>query len=961
MAVTDWINAPTYTKDGTTYKSSLSTTQIQFRYEAVRSSDAKSVVFKIEPIVKHTNETNSDACIVYFTENSATSSSIPASFSHSCMCNKGGTSSKGPFYGSTGTTSSSSSYPSGSNSWASGNWGNISLSVAPEKTSVTLYFNFYNRWGRGNYHPKDYEKGEFPWKDGYGTGPGAQYFRFKATFNVPQGYTKNGSPTIKDTPELDLLKIEGLNTDIASSYFTANWTAPSQIGTNNAVSKYKIHVGVWGKPDGKTNGRVSYLYADNVSASATSYKIYRSTIKDKVGVDANTKYATSTIPSKYWECVDVQIEAVDKYGNSTYSDIAGWQVYWNEKPSAPTDIKFLHDDIQWNGNVVEMTDYYFSKVTATGSTDRWLPEFPTSYNEAKSNPAPYYSYLINRNSATPSDTELTDNWTKPIDGDDNYVYLDDNEMLGADPEIGLGVYYAHSKAWDGQLYSDRQWESFYLGRQLMPLSDENLTIESADGTPFSALSPSLKLVIPAMCVDGYDSGSGRYYYPSSTGKVGINIYASKENNGTWTDEYEVYSYSTKALQENESVKIPFSNFWATLLSGLKIDLTKPVSTRVRFSIYMYCENEPRLYGRNVSVPNVNHIIRGATITGELVSANIEAGSNDETLYYSYGQLTPYITTNVGIKYSISELPSGQYLSYYVEYADLGTNDSPEDTSVTWSPLYYGYESNVDSLSIVLPVPKRAKMTAVKLRLKVFDSSGNISYIPLRWPSYSEDITNAEKCAASAVYTYKMPTITFPDHGVGDLSITEDDDTNGNKVDFSFTIGDPLGNSDNARFFLLDWRSLFKMVGIPEYLCGNGSDTLVSAQYFSGVNPGKYGAPTFSGHLGFGQVNQNGSFLLNSARLKSSFDEDKEYTIIQRAVPFTANMYTPMYAVIYCSEVLKTTPGWKTLSDFDKNTDKLIQFNTLSINCSVSSYSNAKYEELNMGASEIKRKNGGALA
>lgn len=951
---------PKYTseKEMTKYDFGV-TTYLTFKYEATRSSDATKVTFKLEPRIRYSGSTTSNAPTIFFNSNYPTNSSTSTvtTFTHSCACNKtysskSGGSYKYNWYGGTGTSTASSDtdYPVDGDAWVYGNWSSISVPVDVTKTSVTLYFNFANEYGYGNYENDG--KGTTIW-NGY-----AKKYRFGVTFEVPVGYTKNNAPTIGSAPELDLPKMSNLNTDIASSYFTAKWTAPSKIGTNNAVSKYKIHVGVWGKPDGKTNGRVSYLYADNVSASTTSYKIYRSTIKDKVGVDANTKYATSTIPSKYWECVDVQIEAVDKYGNSTYSAIAGWQVYWNEKPSAPTDIKFLHGDTQWSGNVVKMTDYYYSKITATGSIDRWLPEFPTSYNEAKSNPAPYYSYLINRNSATPSDTDFTNYGIRAIDG--MYAWLDETKLLGSNPAIGLGMYYAHSKAWDGQLYSDRQWESLYLGEQLMPLPQQNLTIESADGTSFSTLSPSLKLVIPAMCVDGYDSGKGRYYYPSSTGKVGINIYASKENNGTWTDEYEVYSYSTKALQENESIKISFSNFWATLLSGLKIDLTKPVSTRVRFSMYMYCENEPRLYGRNVSVPDVNHIIRGATIAGELISANVEAGSNDLPLYYSYGQLTPYITTNVVIRYSISGLPSGQYLSYYVECADLGTNDSPEDTSVTWSPLYYGYDSNADSLSAVLPVPERAKMAAVKLRLKVLDSSGNIGYIPLRWPSYSQAITNAEKCAASAVYTYKMPTIAFSGHGTGDLSITEDDDTNGNKVDFSFTIGDPFGNSDDARFFLLDWRSLFKMVGIPEYLCGNGSDTLVSAQYFSGANPGQYNAPTFSGHLGFGQVNQNGSFLLNSARLKSSFNEDKEYTIIQGAVPFAANMNIPMYAVIYCSEVLKTTPGWKTLSDFDKNTDKLIQFNTLSINCAVSSYANAKYEELNMGASKIERKNGGVL-
>lgn len=952
---------PKYTseKEMTKYDFGV-TTYLTFKYEATRSSDATKVTFKLEPRIRYSGSTTSNAPTIFFNSSYPTDSSTSTvtTFTHSCACNKtysskSGGSYKYNWYGGTGTSTASSDtdYPVDGDAWVYGNWSSISVPVDVTKTSVTLYFNFANEYGYGNYENDG--KGTTIW-NGY-----AKKYRFGVTFEVPVGYTKNGSPTIGNTPELDVEKVFG-NTDVASSFFTAKWTKPT-IGTNNAISKYKIHVGVWGKPDGKTNGRVSYLYADNVSSSATSYKIERSIIKNKVGVDANTKYATSTVPAKYWECVDVQIEAVDSYGNSTYSAIPGWQVYWNEKPGSPTDIKIQHgtSNTNWTGNVVEMTDYYYSKIMATGSIDRWLPDFPSSYNEAKNNPAPYYSYLINRNSSSPSDADFTNNGRLVYDG--GTAWLDDSAMLGTNPYIGLGPYYVHSKAWDGQLYSSNYSEAFYLGRSLVPLRE--LTIESDDGTHFSTLNPSLKLVIPPMCVDGYDAGSRRYYYPS--GNVGIYIYASKKVNGNWTDDYEVYYYSGSAIGENTTVRIPLQNFWTTLLSGLQIDLTKPTSTQIRFSIYMHCMNETRLYGYNTSKEDANCAIQGATITGGLISADVDSSSTEAPLYYSYGQLTPYVTNNVLVKYSISGLPTNQYLTCYTEYADLGTSDSPSDTSVTWTPLTLNSDTNINSRTFVLAIPTRAYTAPVKLRLRVSDTSGNVSYIGLHWPSYSQATSSAEKCAASAIYAYKIPSIKTPSLATGELSIAEDDNANGNKVDFNFVIGDPLNYSDSPRFFVIDWYSLFKLalVGAPEYICGDGtiSTPLIRAQYFSGANPGKYNAPTFSGHLSFDLVNQSGSFLLNGAKLKSSFDDSKEYNIIQKAVAFAANASTSVYSVVYCSEVLKTTPGWTILSDFNEDTDRLVRFTSWSINCLISSYANAKYNELKMSASEIKRKNGGALA
>ena len=144
MATTDWITL------SNSY-SNVSSTQIQFKYEATRSG-ATTVRFKLEPRIRYNGtEYSSNAAAVFFTSGAATSSAAQSSFTHSCACNstyKGG---YGPWYGGTGTSiaSTSSDYPADGDAWAYGDWSNISVTVAAASTSVTLYFNFYNKLGYG--------------------------------------------------------------------------------------------------------------------------------------------------------------------------------------------------------------------------------------------------------------------------------------------------------------------------------------------------------------------------------------------------------------------------------------------------------------------------------------------------------------------------------------------------------------------------------------------------------------------------------------------------------------------------------------------------------------------------------------------------------------------------------------------------------------------------------------------
>ena len=754
------------------------TTYVTFKYEATRSSDGKKVVFKIEPRIKYKDSTTSNAAAVFFNSNYPTTSSTTTvtTFTHSCACNSTYSAKdangnwKHNWYGATGTSTQSvdNDYPADSDAWAYGNWSSISVPVEPTSTSVTLYFNFYNEWGYGNYK----SNGQAIWDKG------AKNYRFGVSFTVPVGYTQNGKPGTP-TAVSDAGKIAGLATDVANEYITVQWDAPT-LGTNNSVASYKIHVGVWGKIDGSTEGRKSYLYASGITTR--SQKIYRSTIESKVGIDANTKVTEITGQSKYWNCIDVRIEAIDEYGNSTYSEIPGWQFYWNERPTAPTNIRITNEDADWPNNTVGMDNYWWAGVVAEGAIDRWIPEFPSNFTEASSTEPPYYHYVITRSSSTP------DNQTFSSLGylTSSYAYLYD-DLLGIKPELGLGPYYVHARAYDGQLNSNSIYTTLHLGKALV--ADDTIKILDKDGNNSLTLSPDLQLIVPAVHLDSADSYTQVTHYPATSADMTIRIMAYKVVNGSPAEEAkEVCVKTIKALQENGAYSIPFSDFWNTLMAQLDIDLSGNATNNVNIHFFarITCSKETRL---SVDVSNsIDYTIRHISVTGELISANTQNGPL-KPLLYAYGQVAPYVERDIVAQFSIQNLPAGVYVNYYIDYAPLGTSDSPTDSTVAWATLSSGRVSNAEIHQICMPMPTAFYSKALKFRLCISDSLNHTSYQTLYWPMPRPLLPNTQKIQYASVNMFGRP---LP---VVDSAIMNDDYTRqivvrgveDNKVEITYGI------------------------------------------------------------------------------------------------------------------------------------------------------------------------------
>lgn len=933
------------------------TTYLTFKYEAKRNSDPTKVDFKIEPRIQYSGSTTSNAAAVFFNSNYPKTSSkdTVTSFTHSCACNKtysnkSGGSYKYNWYGGTGTSTASSDndYPVNGDSWVYGNWSSITVPVDVTATSVTLYFNFANEYGYGSYE-----------NDGKGTtiwNAYAKKYRFGVTFEVPVGYTNNGNPG-KPTCTTDIGKMSSI--DVASSYFTAKWTAPSKIGTNNSVKHYRVHVGIWGTIDSTTEKRKEYLYADNVTT--TSLKITKSNLVDLVGIPPNTKVTKGD--SKYWKRTDVRIEAVNKYGGNTYSSVGSQQIYWNEKPSAPTATTIKHgSNVSWTNNEVGMNDYFNTRIEASGSIDKWLPGMPSTFTAASTQSVQSYKYLITRTTTTPSESTFTSKGILRSAG--TVLWLNDADALGNNPELGTGPYYIHVRGWDGLQYSSATRQPFFLGRNLN--ADGNVIIRKRDGSVFSELSADMEIVIPAVHVDGSDSDRNKTLrYPSSSSTMQVAIYAQKRlsTNESWSSKYRIYETSINALQNGETYIVSFDKFWNTMLDTLAIDISGATTqpTQIQFHVKLTCEKERRLTTELATTWSSNHIVRSANASGGLIGSD---GSS--VLWYSYGQVTPYITSNVIAQFEISGLPKDSLLAYYIEYAALGSSDSPMDSSVIWYRYTSGKTGNttepITCTMNMSTMTSRMKGEALKCRLRLMDASGNTNYVGLYWPGYNNATSDSQRMQYASILGYKLPNISVPTVLSGESSIANGDKKNKNHVNFNFNVYSP--SIETTRVYEISLTQVFRVVdGLPRYICGSGNinKPCLTARYFSSPDPtNPYKAPYFEGEINFGEVTELDGFLFTDAILtcdKNSFISDQSNINV---VPgFGVNQKFLIYVGVSCAEILKLQPGWTNPSS-DPNNERKILFTTFTPVFPISSYSNAKYEKLAMSGSVITRKNGGKL-
>lgn len=719
-------------------------------------------------------------------------------------------------------------------------------------------------------------------------------------------YTLNGKP---GTPTLypDLKREESITTDAAYEYVNVKWTAPP-LGENNGVVSYNVHVGVWGRPDGTTVGRKSYLYA--VGIIGTQLNIYRSTLRDKIGVDANTQVTQSAEATRYWNCIDVQIQAIDKYGNSTYSDIPTWQCYWNEMPTRPTDIEITGRVEGIGANLVNMKNYSEATVQAHGSIDRWIPSLDTNYNVANTTSAKYYQYVATKSASTPTNDIFSKGVTSLAS---STVKL--SQLLGDAPELGTGEYYIHARAFDGQVYSKSIYAPLMLGVTLE--ADDNLKFTSPfDG--FDQLNPFLILVLPALHVDDVKkegSESFKYYPPDSVYMTAhISVRHQDKTDAEWL---HLYDTSFAAPQAGENISIPLSSFWETMVTKLGVDLSGKSTSVIKpwFRIEIECEKESRLHA-TIYAPvsgEDNIVIKSPAINAGLVSTDIINGEIKD-LFYLYGQVSPYVTDNVVVQLTVEDLPTEVYVNYSIDYALLGTSDSPVDSSVTWSPLTTGVVTNqTDSTKpyqIILSVGSLLNNGAIKLRIRIMDFYGNANYKTLYWPM--PDVVEDNKRIQYASITHFEPK-GFSITDMSSDTIIAKQRRSQNEITISYGIkNDKLQQPEEllyVRPYTIYGRNLEKIwspdskFGWELYPFAKYTDQIIYNLYMTFDNAKQMGQAVYFPIKGLELSKINSAGAKETIVNFESFAESEEY-----AYPVNKDM-EELILTIEARIPLSTVPGW----------------------------------------------------
>lgn len=961
--------ATTSEKQMTKSNFGISGTYLSFKYSAVRDKDPNYVIFKIEPRVRFSSTVGMNAAVVFCNTSDITSSTSNGSFTHSCACNKTYKNAYKMYYGATGTgtASAAAAYPANNDAWVYGDWSNIKVKVDTSKTKVTLYFHFSNSWGYGNYQ----EKGTLIWNNAYGNDstsvPGKSY-RIGFDFTVPVGYASNSEP---GAPSLSLDKPHlYTNTDSGWDHVVLTWLAP-KLGTNNSVSKYRIKISFWGKLDGKTEGWYEKTYP--TTTTTNSITIYRSVLNTLAGCNCNAYVMNKS--TKWWSFFMAQIEAIDKYNNSTWSDWGEWNCYWNERPSAPTmlGIRDMVDSKPTYGNsssgvLVPADRFHYTLISAFGAKDRWLPELPGTYADAGKEPSYSCRFVVNDSPNTVAESDF-DNRAN-VDASIDYLAEDwlENYIGGVDqlPPLGVGPRYIHVRAWDTQLYSANEKTIPLLIGEKMTLGTNDSFSAEADGVHpgnlFHYNLMSLKSIeIPKTFLDGIEFNAG------TKESIQLQASATDSTGGVVNTPHNIAKTVSRTV--NTSVFYSYNdNLIEQTISKLNIDMTpnRTDYAYLRLMAKITPESETRL--EKTFYCNARFAVPPVTLS----EVGLKAISG-KTLYYKYGQVSPFVPDGFDVVFNIAGVFSTQS-SYYpllcdIQYAPLGTSDSPTDDTVIWQSYLGGYEpvfGDGDNRYTINRSRIKASLrsSALKFRLALKDVNGHYYYETLYWPGANTPIENTSKIQYAKVsFTPSPSTIAFK-------SATENDDykriiakkgEEKNQISISYAINEdatsitpfyvrPMAvwGEQNTRF----WPDLADESSVAWQLCLPGSTNEDLAPKITDFSL------SFTDAIHRGNVI---AFAPNELRFKIENETiaSWNYTIPETSHPsgsYPVNQENkPLTIFVEVREPLNTECGWRQIDENNLSTENSIVIGSVRIGVFlIDSRYEVDYQNLQLRGSQLER-------
>ena len=468
------------------------------------------------------------------------------------------------------------------------------------------------------------------------------------------------------------------------------------------------------------------------------------------------------------------------------------------------------------------------------------------------------------------------------------------------------------------------------------------------------LSKEGVLYIPPTYLDGLD-GTTKHYLSSDVSET-IDIYGYYHGA---TAKHLLYS-TTRSRITSGKTAISISRFLNNLIAQMGIDFTgsRTEYVDIRFDVEITPTTEKRLATRFTD----SHIY---SLAPSRVAAYMERVDNNELLFYGYGQVSPRIESTFDVSIRADYLPEisdneTYSLTYSVDYALLGTSSSATDSSVTWYTYKTGTYYSSDILRIetinINQLSSTIRESALKFRVRITDPNTTITrYIALYWPGLPNGASEATKCQYATVKKYR-PTYPIAQIISSESSIIEDDIDNKNKV----SVEAQLDIGDLSRFGRITFSTISQINSSGAILTiGNPN---IFTEYFSGNTAGDEDAPpTFGATIFFNDINELGNFKIEGVKISCNGNEVLD-SLAVNDVSYPANRYLNLSMTFSYSEIFKITPGWTDLVVYgvEGSDYKIVGNYTTGASVFLSSYADAKYEELSMSSGTFNRWSKGGI-